>query len=40
MIEPGHAWIQYRAILGSENGAGSPTLEEVSLSFREPELRR
>ncbi|WP_428938597.1 FG-GAP repeat domain-containing protein [Fontivita pretiosa] len=30
----GHSWIQYRAVLESENGANSPVLDSVSLSFR------
>lgn len=31
---PGHGWIQYRAVLISSNGAGSPVLERVSIGFR------
>ena len=29
-----HAWIQYRALLRSSDGAGSPVLEEVTVVFR------
>ncbi len=29
-----HAWMQYRALLKSTNGAASPILEEVTLTFR------
>jgi hypothetical protein len=30
----GHAWVQYRAVLVSPDGASSPVLDRVSLSFR------
>ena len=32
--DPSHSWIQYRAVLATPNGAGSPILDDVTVVFR------
>lgn len=32
--EPSHGWVQFRTVLISPDGAASPTLDDVTLSYR------